>query len=86
MVAYLHQCSGPSSQPPRCITFSQSPPVSAMEARSQSPKGRDGTISSLNAAIDVMNLAREVSSITPAKAVFGSVSVLLTMIKVRPLP
>ena len=54
-----------------------------MEASSQRPNGRDGAVSSLNAAIEVMNLAKEVSSITPAKAVFGSVSVLLTMIKVR---
>ena len=30
-----------------------------------------------------MNLAKEVSSLTPAKAVFGSVGVLLTMIRVR---
>ena len=57
-----------------------------MEARPQRPKGRDGTVSSLNAAIETMNLAKEVTSITPAKAVFGSVSVLLTMIRVRPLP
>ena len=34
-------------------------------------------------AIEVLNLAKEVSSITPAKAVFGSVSVLLAMIRVR---
>ena len=61
------------------------PPVSTMETRSQQPKGRDGAISSLNAAIEAMNLAKEDSSITPAKAVFGSVSVLLTMIKVRSL-
>ena len=53
-----------------------------MEAGSQRPKGRDGAISSLNAAIEAVNLAKEISSITPAKAVFGSVSVLLTMIKV----
>ena len=37
----------------------------------------------LNVAIEAMNLAKEVSSVTPAKAVFGSVSVLLTMIRVR---
>ena len=37
----------------------------------------------LNAAVEVLNLAKEVSSVTPAKAVFGSVSVLLTMIRVR---
>ena len=30
-----------------------------------------------------MNLAKEISSITPAKAVFGSVSVLFTMLRVR---
>ena len=53
-----------------------------MAAKSQRPKGRDGVISALNATIEAMNLAKEVSSITPAKAVFGSVSVLLTMIKV----
>ena len=53
-----------------------------MEAKSQRPKGRDGTISALNIAIETLNLAKEVSSITPAKAVFGSVSVILTMIKV----
>ena len=39
----------------------------------------------MNAAIEAMNLAREVSSMTPAKAVFGSVGVLLTMIRVLSL-
>lgn len=36
----------------------------------------------LNLAIEAMNIAKEVSSITPAKAVFGSVYVLLTIIRV----
>ena len=54
-----------------------------MEAKSQRLKGRDGALSSLSMAIEAMNLAKEVSSITPAKAVFGSVSILLTMVKVR---
>ena len=36
----------------------------------------------LNIAIEALKIAKEVSSITPAKAVFGSVSVILTMIKV----
>ena len=49
----------------------------------QRPKNRDGTLSSLNGAIEAMNLAKEISVITPAKAVFGSVSFLLTMIRVR---
>ena len=54
-----------------------------MDADSQRQKRRDGTLSSLNVAIEAVNLAKEVSSITPAKAVFGSVSVLLSMIRVR---
>jgi len=53
-----------------------------MEAESQRPKGRENTISALNVAIEAVNLAKEVSSVTPAKAVFGSVSAILTMIKV----
>jgi len=46
-------------------------------------KRRDDALSLLNVAIEAMNLAKEVSSFTPAKAVFGSVSALLTMIMVR---
>ena len=53
-----------------------------MADSSQRPKGRDGVLSSLNAAIDGLNLVKEVSSITPAKAVFGTVAILLTMIRV----
>jgi len=55
-----------------------------MDPKSQEPKGRGGALSSLNVAIEVLNLAKEVSDITPAKAAFGSVSVLLTMVRVRP--
>jgi len=51
-------------------------------AEPQRPKGRKRTISALNTAIEALNLAKELSSITPAKAVFGSVSVILTMIRV----
>jgi len=39
-------------------------------------------MSVLNAAIEALNLAKELSSITPAKAIFGSVSVTLSMIRV----
>jgi len=53
-----------------------------MQTESQRPKGRDGAISSLNVAIEGLNLAKELSGVTPAKAVFGSASILLTMIKV----
>jgi len=56
-----------------------------MEAKSQQPKGQESKISALNTAIEALNLAKEVSSVTPAKAVFGSVSVILTMIRVSSL-
>ena len=65
--------------------LSQPPQVSTMDANPKQEKWRDGVLSSLNAAIEAMNLAKEVASVTPAKAVFGSVSVLLTMIRVSVL-
>ena len=53
-----------------------------MEAESKQPKGREETISPLNAAIEAMDLAEKISTITPAKTVFGSVSTLLMSIRV----
>jgi hypothetical protein len=53
-----------------------------MATTSQRPKGRENAVSLLNAAIDAMDLAEKISSITPARAVFATVSVLLTMIRV----
>ena len=44
---------------------------------------QDSALSLLNVTIEAMNLAKEAMSATPAKAVFGTVSILLTMIKVR---
>ena len=52
-----------------------------MDAESRRPKEREDAIQTLNAAIEALNLAK-ISSITPTKAVFGSVIVLLTLIKV----
>ena len=54
-----------------------------MDKESKRQKRRDDVLSLLDAAIQAVDLAKEVSSPTPAKAVFGSVSVLLTMIRVR---
>ena len=54
-----------------------------MDVNSNRPKGRNGALSSLNVTIEAMNIAKEISAIAPAKAAFGSVSVLLTMIRVR---
>lgn len=54
-----------------------------MSTKPQRLKGRDAALSALNGAIEDLNLAEEISSITPAKAAFGLVSVLLSMIRVR---
>ena len=48
----------------------------------QSSKGGDRALCLLSAAIEGLNLAKEITSATPAKAVFGSASVLLAMIRV----
>ena len=53
-----------------------------MDPKAPQLGGRDNVLSSLNVVIETLNLAKEVSSITPAKAVFGSVSLILTMIRV----
>ena len=55
-----------------------------MTDKHQRPKGQDGVLSTLNVAIDGLNLAKEVASITPAKAAFGSVAILLAMVRVSP--
>jgi hypothetical protein len=72
-----------SSQPVFHTTLSQLPQLSDMAPNSERHKDRDGTLTALNVAIDGLNLAKEISSVTPAKAVFGSVSVILTMVRVR---
>ena len=58
-----------------------------MDTDSRRQERKDDALCSLDLAIEAMNLAKEISSITPAKAVFGTASVLLKTIKVRsPLP
>ena len=57
-----------------------------MNPKSQQQKQRDTTLSSLNAAIETLNIAKDVLSMTPAKAALGSVTVILTMIRVGFLP
>ena len=53
-----------------------------MTDNSQRPKGRSKVIPALNMAIDSLNIAKEATSTTPANTVFGSVALLLTMIRV----
>jgi hypothetical protein len=54
-----------------------------MATGSQQPKERDGALTTLNVAIEALNLLKEISSVTPAKAVVGAVGVLLAMIRVN---
>jgi hypothetical protein len=53
-----------------------------MDPAAQRQKRRDIILSSLNVAIEASNLAKDLCSITPAKPVFGTFSVILTMVKV----
>jgi len=57
-----------------------------MKVESRRPKEREGTISELNTAIETLNLAKDASGIAPAKAVFGTVSIILATIRVSFLP
>ena len=58
-----------------------------MASASQRQKGRDRALSALDIVIQGLNLAKDTCGIPPAQAAFGSVSALLTMIRVlSPLP
>ena len=54
-----------------------------MASKSQQPEGRDGVLSTLDAAIQVTNLVKDTCGIPPAQIAFASASILLTMIRVR---
>ena len=84
IVAHLRRGSESSSQPSRRTVLSQLTGVSTMEAESQRPKRREDAISALNEAIEALNPVK-ISSFPPARAVFGSATILLTLIRVRPL-
>ena len=53
-----------------------------MTDNSQRPEGRGRGVSAVNMAIDDLNIAKEAISTIPVNPVFGSVAVLLTMIRV----
>ena len=57
-----------------------------MTDKPQRQKGQGKVISALNMAIGGLNIAKEATSTTPVNPVFGSVALLLTMIRVSPLP
>ena len=54
-----------------------------MDTRSQHSKRKNDALSSLNAAIEAVDVAKEGSTVIPATDVYDSVSTLLTMIRVR---
>lgn len=54
-----------------------------MEEVPQRQETRENVTSLLNETIEGMWLAKEISTVTPAKAAFGSVGTLLTRIRVR---
>lgn len=54
-----------------------------MDPTPQPPKRQDKTLLALNAAIQALDPAEKATPFTPAKTVFGSVNVLLGIIKVR---
>ena len=62
------------------------PCLSTMTDKSKQPKNRDGVILLLDAAIDLVNIGKEAASMTPAPAVFGIATIILTTIKVSPTP
>jgi hypothetical protein len=72
-----------SSQPTGYNVFSCYVDFEPMDHDVQRQKRRDFILSSLNVAVEASNLAKEFCSITPARPVFGSFSVILTMIKVN---
>ena len=53
-----------------------------MTTESRKPKGRGNALSSLNTAIEVLTVAKEATSATPAQAAFSAAVALLIMIKV----
>jgi hypothetical protein len=54
-----------------------------MASTSQRPKGRDGLLSTLDAFIQALNIAKDTCGIPPAQIAFASAIVLLAMIRVR---
>ena len=56
-----------------------------MKEKSKQSKRRDDALSLLNVIIEGLTIAENLSSITPAKAVFSTVGVILKMIRVSSL-
>ena len=57
-----------------------------MASESPDSKGRDRTISALDAFIQVLDPTKNACGIPPAQAAFGAASILLTIIRARFVP
>ena len=57
-----------------------------MTDKPQRQKGQGKVIPALNMAIDGLSVVKEATNTTPANPVFGSVALLLTMIRVGSIP
>ena len=86
MDARPYRCSESSARPLLSTAPPHLPRVSIMTDKSKQPKRRDGAILSLDVAIGLVNIGKEASSATPAPAVFGVATILLTTIRVSFTP
>ena len=78
-----YQHSEPLSQPAPHPLFPKILRTSTMTSIPQQSKRRDGALSTLDAYIQAVNLAKDTCGIPLAQAAFASASALLTMIRVR---
>ena len=81
-IACLYWGADLSSQPTGLSVLSWCVDFEPMDIEAQQQERRDNILSSLNAAIEALNVAGGISDIIPVKVVFGTVSVVLTMIRV----
>ena len=72
--------------PHSLTTPSCSPCISIMTDSPRQQKGRGRVVPALDMAIASLNIAKEATSTTPVNPVFGSVAILLTMIRVSSFP
>src|SRR5882757_10927828 len=79
---FSSQGSGSSPSPAGCNVFSYHIDFEPMYATARRQNRQEHIISSLDAAIAVLDIAEKISGITPAKAAFSVVKEILTMIKV----
>jgi hypothetical protein len=81
-----HQRLPVGSPPPPTTCMPRHFPAAAMASKPQRQKEDDGAHSTLDAAIQDLTYAKDACGVPPAQVAFGSVSNLLVVTRVRPLP